>query len=114
VSTPPQLSTQDAHVQQVVASVTEQVDAMARAAQNVEDINTQIQQHFQSQASAKYAASMNDWIQEYSQVTAAYQAFMENFQSGHGLINQGHEHALSIAGSFMSSDPVYSTLSPNS
>lgn len=73
------LKTDDAVVRSVLATLEGHIDTMMRAATQVQDVNGEIQQHFQAACSAKYQEKIADWQNRYQQLKNAYQSFHGSF-----------------------------------
>ncbi|MGH3373116.1 MAG: hypothetical protein ACRDP6_00105 [Actinoallomurus sp.] len=104
----PRLETNDASVSKVLASIHTQIDAMGRAAQGVEDVNNEIRQHFQAAASTAYQNKIEDWQDQYRNVTKAYEKLADTLQGGHHKIDAAHDHAVAAVGGW--DHAVYHTL----
>jgi uncharacterized protein YukE len=109
MSTDGVLYTQDSAVTAVVNTVSQQVDAMNRAAARVQDITSQLEAHFQALASTAFTTNMNDWSAEYAKVASAYQSFQDEYQHGHEVVSATHDETRRLAGSWRS-DNVFSAL----
>ncbi|MER7765705.1 hypothetical protein [Kitasatospora sp. NPDC096140] len=90
------LQTEDTVVRQTLATLQSHIDTMLRACTNIQDINTEIHQHFQAACSDAYQQKINDWTTRYRQLNSAYSTFHENFAAGHNTINTAHTEALSV------------------
>jgi uncharacterized protein YukE len=109
VATTPNLQTNDASVSKVLSSLQTQIESMGRAAQGVEDVNNEVRQHFQAAASTAYQSKIEDWQQQYRNVTKAYQDLADTLRGGHHEIDGAHDHATTLAGGW--SSDVYNGLS---
>ncbi|MFF1792890.1 hypothetical protein ACFVXQ_01365 [Kitasatospora sp. NPDC058263] len=109
----PNLQTDDAVVRSVLATLETHIDTMMRAATQVQDVNGEIQQHFQAACSTKYQEKITDWQSRYQQLKSAYQSFHSSFATGHGQVNTAHDEALAAGGGWGgASDEVLNGLNP--
>lgn len=104
----PNLQTNDASVSKILTSLHTQIESMGRAAQGVEDVNNEVRQHFQAAASTAYQNKIEDWQQQYRNVTKAYEDLADKLQGGHHKIDAAHDHANNLAGGW--STDVYNGL----
>lgn len=93
----PNLRTDDASVSKLLAGLQTQIESMNRSMQGVEDVNAEVNQHFQAAASTAYQNKISDWEQQYANVIQAYQDLCDNLHVGYKGIDAAHSEASSIA-----------------
>ncbi|MBV6699321.1 hypothetical protein [Kitasatospora aureofaciens] len=109
----PNLQTDDTVVQKVLATLESHMDAMTRAATQVENVNGEVQQHFKAACSTQYQQKIEDWQHRYQQLKNAYQTFHSSFGAGHHQVNNAHDQALDVgAGWGGASADIYNGLNP--
>ncbi|WP_030246985.1 hypothetical protein [Streptomyces sp. NRRL S-350] len=90
------LQTEDAVVRQTLATLQGHIDTMLRACTNIEDINTEVHDHFQAACSTAYQQKINDWTTRYRQLRTSYDTFQQSFAAGHQIISTAHNEALDM------------------
>ncbi|MFE6054954.1 hypothetical protein ACFQ6N_29745 [Kitasatospora sp. NPDC056446] len=110
----PNLQTDDAAIQRVLTTLETHIEAMMRAGAQVENVNSEVQQHFRAACSTAYQGKIQDWQGRYQQLKNAYQTFHGTFGAGHRQVSHAHDEALGIGGSWGSgpSADVYNGLNP--
>ncbi|MEV7601195.1 hypothetical protein AB0O91_27905 [Kitasatospora sp. NPDC089797] len=109
----PNLKINDPDVQNLLATLESHIDSMMRAGAQVEDIDGEIQQHFQAACSDAYRGKIAEWQANYQKLKDAYRTFHTTFGDGHRQISNAHNQAVEAGTHWGSgSDEVYKGLNP--
>ncbi|MFD8756956.1 hypothetical protein ACFV0O_39170 [Kitasatospora sp. NPDC059577] len=109
----PNLQTDDAVVRGILATLESHMDAMTRAGTEVENVNSEVQQHFKAACSTQYQGKIQDWQHRYQQLKNAYQTFHGSFSAGHGQVNTAHDEAAGVGANWGgASADIYNGLNP--
>lgn len=97
MSTPANLTKQDAAIRNALDSMRAHIDDMINSGRTVERIKEEIAAGYFSGASSAFQGKLDDWQQRYHQVIAAFEKFVESTQGADAIINKAEDEALAIA-----------------
>ncbi|MFC9328461.1 WXG100 family type VII secretion target [Kitasatospora sp. NPDC057015] len=92
----PTFKNTDAAIDQVIAWVQSQYDAMEKTRQHIDGITDAVRESFKGAASSAYQGKMAEWAVEYAKVTRAYQDFEAKLAAGKGQLSEAGTHNLSV------------------